>query len=158
MTLGIGFIFWLPAYIVLFLYAGFNLVYMFSDVATGRTLGIAWYGHFAGLAVGLVAARLVEKRAPTTPGGAPRGPLPPVDVQALRPLATTRRLEEMLPRIEGLTGAARDDAAFRDAWLDRFFAAAKCPRCGGAFKRQGLMARCTQCGNEVRFAGTPKKE
>ncbi|HWG92461.1 MAG TPA: rhomboid family intramembrane serine protease [Candidatus Thermoplasmatota archaeon] len=154
MTL-VYFIIWLPASIVLLIYSGFNIAYALGDYfATERGIrtGIAWYGHFAGLAVGLLAGLILERRRPAdAPSGG--GPPAPVDIAKLEPLATTPDLRDMLTKIEGLQGATRDDAAFREAWLDRFFRRARCPQSGDPLTRKGQTAECVKCGYRVDFSG-----
>lgn len=152
---GFFFILWLPAFVVLFAFVAFNLVYMLSDLRAGAG-SIAWYGHFAGLAVGLAAAFVLERRGVTfasAPAGGGRAP----DVEKLRPLATTPDMTASLGRIEGMKGTTQDDATFRDLWLDRFFDKARCPRCQGALVRKGLTAE-SPCGYRLDFAQPKRKK
>lgn len=131
----------LPAFVVLLLYLGFNLVYMIGDVVlpTGQT--VAWWGHFAGFLVGLPFAY----RLPADdPSGAPRGAKGLPDPDRLAPLATTPELRRLLDRARQFTPDARTqhDATFALAWIDRFLAEARCPSCGREMRRDGLTASC----------------
>jgi len=151
---GFFFILWLPAIAVLFLFVGFNLVYMLSDLTRGGALNIAWYGHFAGLAVGLLAAVAIERTNPQA-ARAFGGPSLP-DVEKLRPLARTADMNAALDKMATMRGTTPDDATFREAWLDRFFAKAVCPRCGGPLARKGMQAGCGKCGWSLDFKA-PRK-
>lgn len=139
------FFFQMPARVVLLIYLLFNVVYMFGSS------GIAWWGHFAGILVGLAFARRLPEM--DTHIGAPTpGRMP--DAAKLEPLATTPTLKRILERIRQFTPetVTRDDARFADAWLDEFFHRATCPTCGKGFKRSGLKATCESGETTVAFA------
>lgn len=138
----------LPASIVLLMYLGFNIVYMFTSAG-----GIAWWGHFAGVMVGLAwAARLPEHEALAIYSTEGAKGLP--DPKKLEPLATTPQLRGVLEKIRQFTpeNRTRDDLAYADAWLGRFFAKATCPACGKGFVRKGLSATCESGETTVDFA------
>lgn len=146
MTTGF-FILWLPAFFVLLLYLLFNVAYLLGDWL-GRPGSIAWWGHFAGFLVGLAFAATLPK---VEPSGTPTGTRGLPDAGKLEPLATTPELRELLGKVRQFTPEARtrDDARFAEAWLDRFFQKAACPKCGQRFTRKGLTATCG--GGETRI-------
>lgn len=146
------FIFWLQSSIVLLIYLGFNVAYMWGDYLRGASGGIGWWGHFAGFFLGLAVARLLPE-APAGVAVAPKGStkgLP--DAQKLAPLATTPELKRILERLEQFTPDARTmhDTTFTDAWLEKFFAKATCPN-GHAFDRAGMRAKCTGGETAIEF-------
>jgi hypothetical protein len=98
--------------------------------------GIAWEAHVAGIAFGFAAAPAVM-RLPI-PGRRRAGKAPPID--GVRDLATTPELRSILDE------AARADLPeTRDAWMQKFVASARCPRCGGPLRmRFGRLA--SPCG------------
>lgn len=136
------FIVWLPAFVVLLIDLGMNLAFMFASTS------VAWWGHFAGFLVGLAWAYKLEK-APAT-RRVERG----IDLAALGPLATTNQLKDALERLRQFEGGAKtvDDAQFAEAWLDRFFERATCPKCGSRLHREGLQAGCERGDYRVEFA------
>ena len=146
---GIFFILRLPAFLVLLIFLGFNLVYLLSD-ATGGFTGIAWWGHFAGFLVGLPFAYTLPATHETVPTGT-RG-LP--DASKLEPLATTPELRQILEKVRQFNPETRTshDAEFATAWLDRFFEKARCTQCGAPFTRKGLRATCANGETTVEFA------
>lgn len=138
----IFFIIWLPAFVVLLIHLGLNLMYMLQGGG-----GIAWWGHFAGYLVGLPFAYTLKERAAVE--GAPKH-LP--DVDALRPLATTPELKDTLQKLEQFRKPEfKEDTAFADAWVDRFFNRARCPECGDDLTREGFEARCDRGHYELNF-------
>jgi membrane associated rhomboid family serine protease len=142
----------LQASIVLLIYLGFNLAYFLADFTAGTRGGIAWWGHFAGFAVGLAwASRLpavahADIPLPGTTQGLP-------DAEKLAPLATTPELKRLLDRVRQFTPEARTshDSAFALGWVDKFLEKATCPD-GHAFSRQGLSATCEGGETRVDFA------
>lgn len=143
----------MPAFAVLLIYLGFNLVYMLSD-ALGGAGTIAWWGHFAGFLVGLVYAYRLPKDLPPGSLEKPTGTLP--DPEKLAPLATTPELRRLLDRVRQFTPEQRthDDVRFSLAWVDRFFEKATCPTCGRPFKRDGMKATCASGETTVEFGRT----
>jgi membrane associated rhomboid family serine protease len=140
----------LPAFAVLLIFLGFNLVYALSDALGGGT-GIAWWGHFAGFLVGLAFAYTLPRVDPRfVQVGSARG-MP--DAEKLAPYATTPRSRRVLEEIRKFGGAAqtRDDRVLADAWIDRFFQASTCPQ-GHAWVRNGLSATCDAGETRVDFA------
>jgi len=98
--------------------------------------GIAWQAHAAAIAFGFAAAPAVM-RVPTS--GRRRAAKPP-PIDGVRDLATTPELRNILEE------AARADLPeTRDAWMEKFVASARCPRCGGPLRmRFGRLA--SPCG------------
>jgi membrane associated rhomboid family serine protease len=147
------FLFWLPSFVVLLIYLGFNVAYMAGDYASGTSGGIGWWGHFAGFLLGLgLAARLPE--VPVGAGAAiPKGAKGLPDPEKLAPLATSPDLKRILDRIRQFTPDARTqhDSTFTDAWLEKFFEKATCDR-GHAFVRDGMTATCAGGETTVEFA------
>ncbi len=138
---------WLPSFVVLLIYLAFNIVYIVSAT------NIAWYGHFAGFIVGLIAAPRLPKRR-----GKIRGR---VDVDKLEPLALDRTGTDILERLRVIRGETEDDGAFQEAWLDRFFKHAPCPNCGRDLARDGFTVSCPNEDYELAFAlaaGTKDKQ
>lgn len=140
---------WMPAFGVLLVYLGFNLVYMFSNT------GIAWWGHFAGFLVGLAFAYTLPHPATTrgsaaAPGKPSARGLP--DADKLAPFAVTPDTRRILERIRQFTPETRtsDDVTYANAWLDQFFQKATCPS-GHAFTRDGLTATCEGGETTVDF-------
>lgn len=131
---------WLPAFLALMLHLAINLAIMVS----GST-GIAWYGHFGGFLLGIAAAVVFK---PSVARDVSTRKLP--DPSKLEPLATTPALKDILERLRQTTGTARDDPAFAEAWLDRFFAKARCPA-GHTMEREGLSARCAAGEYQIAF-------
>ena len=96
--------------------------------------GIAWEAHVGGIAFGFAAAPAVM-RLPTPGRRAAR--LRPIE--GLRDLATTPELQRILEEAE-----RADLPETRDAWIEKFVAGARCPRCGGPLQRRfgGLRSTC----------------
>ncbi len=103
--------------------------------------GIAWQAHVAGIAFGFAAAPAVM-RLPM-PGRRRAVKAPRLD--GLRDLATTPELRAILEE------AARADLPeTRDAWIEKFVASARCPRCGGPLRmRFGRLS--SACGWRLRL-------
>lgn len=93
--------------------------------ALGPT-GIAWEAHVGGLLFGLAVAPFAQAL-----GGRRRAPATPPSYESLRDLATTRELEEILREMK-----AADLPEVREAWLEKFVRAARCPECGGTLRRR----------------------
>ena len=97
--------------------------------------GVAWEGHVGGLLFGFAAAPVVM-----------RLPLRGDRKLRLRPLAGPRDLATTPALVELLEQAERADLPeTRDAWVEKFVAAAPCPRCGGPLKRR-LRRLTSPCG------------
>jgi membrane associated rhomboid family serine protease len=143
----------MPAFAVLLVFLGFNLVYALSD-SLGAGTGIAWWGHFAGFLVGMAFAYTLPRTDPRFAMG--RRALP--DAEKLAPLATTPETKRILERIRQFGGEARtkDDAALADAWVDRFFQKATCPE-GHKLTRRGMGAACSGGETTVDFSRAPAK-
>ena len=88
--------------------------------------GIAWEAHVGGIAFGFGAAPAVM-RLPSPGRRAVR--LRPIE--GLRDLATTPELQRILEEAE-----RADLPETRDAWIEKFVAGARCPRCGGSLRRR----------------------
>lgn len=130
----------LPVWVMALLYTLMNVAYAFSPGS-----GIAWYGHFAGMAIGIAAGAWFVKVLPQATTLKPA----PIDADRLAPLATTTRLKGFLERYRAIKGETPDDAHYREAWLDRFMAAAACPVCGATgLTATGGGARCAN-GHEA---------
>lgn len=146
------FVVWLQASVVLLIYLGFNVAYFLADFAGGTRGGIAWWGHFAGFAAGLLfAARLPAVASGGVPAaGSARG-LP--DAEKLAPLATTPELKRILERVRQFTPDARTahDDVFALEWVDKLLDKARCAE-GHAFSRDGLTATCAGGETRVEFA------
>lgn len=137
------FLFQAPAFVVLLVYMGFNFVYMFTSSG-----GVAWWGHFAGILLGVAfAARLPREDADLHTG---KGALP--DPAKLEPFATTPQTRRILERIRQFsTGPQmKDDATYAQAWLDQFFHKATCAN-GHRFTRTGMRATCEGGETTVEF-------
>jgi len=123
----------LPAVPVIWVVLGYLL---FSFVMTvGPQAGVANEAHIGGLAFGFAAAPLIMrieiKRA---------AKLASFDASVLEPIATTRELRQVLEELK-----AADVSEVRSAWLDKFAAKAKCPRCGGPVRLRWRSLR-SACG------------
>lgn len=110
----------MPVWIMALIYGAINVAYALSPGS-----GVAWWGHFGGLALGIAAGAWFVKKAPQM-----RVERVAVDADRLAPLATTRKLQGTLERYRALKGETPDDAEYRKAWLDRFLRDAACPVCG----------------------------
>jgi len=128
----------LPAVPVLWVVVGY-LLFSFVMTAAGPT-GIANEAHLGGIAFGFAVAPLVMrievKRA---------AKLATFDASVLDSLATTRELREVLDELK-----AADVPEVRSAWLDKFAANAKCPRCTGPVRLRGRSLR-SACGWRQRL-------
>lgn len=102
--------------------------------------GIAWQAHVIAMIFGFVAAPLVM-RIPS----ARQRPLKRMSFPAWEAFATTPELRALLEEAEHA-----DIAEIRDAWLEKFVAAMKCPRCGGPVRmRFGRLT--SSCGWKGRL-------
>lgn len=126
------FIFWFPAWGAALFFTALNAAYALAPVR-----GVAWYAHFAGMALGIAAGAFLVKRVPQ-----PDAPLRDrLDPASLRPLATTRRGEQFLERYAAVKGETPDDRTWAEAWLEKFLAEAQCPTCGakGLARKDGTV-------------------
>jgi hypothetical protein len=85
---------------------------------------IAWQAHVVAMIFGFVTAPLVMR----IPYGRQR-PLKRMSFTEWQALATTPELRAILEEAE-----RADIPEIRDAWLEKFVRAMKCPRCGGPVK------------------------
>src|SRR2546427_4220264 len=88
-------------------------------------LGIGWEAHVGALIFGFAASPLFM-RLPVRGG---RGRLIPV--KAIQDLAATPELQRILREAE-----RADLPETREAWIESFVRAARCPRCGGLLKHR----------------------
>ncbi|HWM52313.1 MAG TPA: rhomboid family intramembrane serine protease [Thermoplasmata archaeon] len=88
-------------------------------------LGIAWEAHVGALIFGFAAAPMFM-RLPLRGGRARLIP-----VRAIQDLATTPELERILKEAE-----RADLPETREAWIESFVRAARCPRCAGPLRRR----------------------
>ncbi len=106
----------------------------------GVLSGIAWQAHVIGAAFGFAAAPLVMR----IPSKRLR-PLKKISFASWRSLATTPELRGILEEAE-----RADLPEIREAWLEKFVAAMRCPQCGGPVKRS--FGRLTSpCGWKARM-------
>lgn len=124
----------LPTVPVIWVALGF-LLFSFLLVV-GSPGAVAHEAHLGGIAFGFTAAapimRLAEPRAAKAPPG--------IEASRLEPLATTRELRQILDELR-----AADVPEVRAAWLEKFAANARCPRCGGPLRlRRATLA--SPCG------------
>lgn len=123
----------IPAVPVLYIVIGFLLIQMLF--ALSPTGNIAWEAHAAAIAFGFALAPAVQ-RIPLR--GARTRKLR--SVGALRDLATTPELQAIFEEAE-----RADLAETRDAWIEKFVRAARCPQCGRPLRRR--FGRLTsECG------------
>lgn len=135
------FVFWMPAFTVLLLHLAFNVVYFL-----GQT-NIAWWGHLAGFFVGLAVAPALHKHLPAR--RVPRAFA--LDLEALRPLATTGVQRSALRELERLQQPQTpDDRAMAEAWWERFVAHAHCPVCRQKLEERDGELVCPQQDYQVR--------
>jgi membrane associated rhomboid family serine protease len=113
------------------------VLFLALELVLGTLLrgGIAWEGHAAALIFGFAAAPAIR-----------RLPLPGRRTPHLRSLAGWRDLATTPELARILEEAERADLAeTREAWVTKFAAAARCPRCGGPLRlRFGRLA--SDCG------------
>ncbi len=107
---------------------------------------VAWQAHVIAIVFGFAGAPLVL-RVPSRAGKSSRLP----SVGGLPALATTPELTRILTEAE-----ASDLPEVRQAWIEKFVATARCPRCGGALRlRHGrLSSPCGwrgRCGSACRL-------
>ncbi len=86
---------------------------------------VAWEAHVIAMAFGLAAAPLVMR----IPVGRAK-PLRKMSFESLRALATTPELRAILEEVE-----KADIPEIRDAWVEKFVRAMRCPNCGGPVKK-----------------------
>jgi len=106
----------------------------------GPLSGIAWQAHVVAMIFGFACAPLVMR----IPSGRQR-PLKKVSFASWRAFATTPELQEILGEAE-----RADLPEIRDAWMEKFVRAMRCPRCGGPVRRR--FGRLTSpCGWRARL-------
>ncbi len=88
--------------------------------------GIAWEAHVVAMIFGLAIAPVVMR----IPVGRQR-PLRKMSFESMRALATTPELRSILEETE-----RADLPEIRDAWVEKFVKALRCPQCGGPVKRR----------------------
>lgn len=106
----------------------------------GPVAGIAWQAHVIGMAFGFAVAPLAMR----IPSKRLR-PLKKISFAPWRALATTPELQGILEEAE-----RADLPEIREAWLEKFVRATRCPQCGGPVKRS--FGRLTShCGWKARI-------
>lgn len=119
----------MPAIPVIDFVIGFlvlETVFSFVGGFFGPLAGIAWQAHVIAMVFGFAAAPLAMR----IPSSRHR-PLRKVSFSAWRTFATTPELRDILEE------AARADLPeIRDAWMEKFVRAMRCPRCGGPLRRR----------------------
>jgi len=106
----------------------------------GPLAGIAWQAHVVAMIFGFACAPLVMR----IPSKRQRS-LKKMSFQAWRTLATTPELRSILEEAE-----RADLPEIRDAWLEKFIRAMRCPQCGGPVKRSFGQLR-SRCGWKARL-------
>ena len=102
---------------------------------------VAWEAHVIAMVFGLAVAPLVMR----IPLGR-RRPLRKMSFEPMRALATTPELRSIVEEAE-----RADLPEIRDAWVEKFVTAMRCPRCGGPVKRR--LGRLTSpCGWRGRIS------
>ncbi len=112
-------------------------VQLFLDLMPGMGGGVAYSAHLGGFVTGLALAAVLPKAVRKDKEGT-------MDVESLRPLATTPSLQKDLELI-----ATETEPAVRQAWLEHFAKHATCPRCGSHLELKGNKLKC-KCGFEVQ--------
>ena len=133
----------LPSFRVIDVVIGFLVLETLFTVI-GSSLGplsnIAWLAHVIAMAFGFAAAPVVM-RIPSKRGR----PLKAISFASWQSLATT-------PELRGILEEAQkaDLPEIRDAWMDKFVRALRCPQCGGPVKH--TLGRLTSaCGWKERI-------
>jgi membrane associated rhomboid family serine protease len=106
--------------------------------------GTAHAAHFGGLISGIVLAAILvhgstehlKKPSERNRYGEREKP-EAVNIETLRPLATTPELQTMLAKI-----SKEDVPQVRDLWLDHFFEKARCPVCGKPLQHEERRVWC----------------
>jgi membrane associated rhomboid family serine protease len=129
-----------PTVPVVWLAIGYLLL-SFVFLAGSSGGGVAHEAHLGGIAFGFAAAPLIMR----LPAGRRRPALAAIDSTPLEVLATSRELREILEELK-----AADVPEVRTAWLEKFAANARCPRCGGPVRLRGSSLR-SSCGWRVRL-------
>ncbi len=111
---------------IVLIFVGIQFIFVFVG-------DVAWQSHLGGLAAGILLAPLVVKVRPRE--RTRRG----VSVAALRKLAVTPELKEMLRRVESETVPD-----VRDAWTEHFLSKARCPICGSPITVSRDSVRCSR--------------
>lgn len=102
---------------------------------------VAWEAHVIAMIFGLALAPLVKR----IPVGRQR-PLKAISFTSWQSLATTPELRSILEEAQ-----RADLPEIRDAWLEKFVQAMRCPQCGGPVKRS--LGRLTSpCGWKARLS------
>lgn len=102
---------------------------------------VAWQAHVIAMVFGLAVAPLAMR----IPVGR-RRTLKAISFASWRSLATTPELRSILEEAQ-----RADLPEIRDAWLEKFVKAMRCPRCGGPVKRT-LGRLSSPCGWKVRLS------
>lgn len=106
----------------------------------GPITAIAWQAHVVAMAFGFAVAPLVM-RLPSKR----KRPLKKISFATWQNLATTPELRAILEEAE-----RADLPEIRDAWMEKFVRAMRCPKCGGPVKRSfGRLS--SSCGWKARI-------
>jgi len=113
-------------------------------VVIGTQDSVAHYAHFGGLISGIVLTAVLvrgqtehlKKPIQRNPYGERVKP-DSLNLEGLRPLATTPELTSILQRVE-----KEDVSQARDMWLDHFFDKTRCPVCGKPLQHEGHRVWC----------------
>jgi hypothetical protein len=112
----------------------------FGGFIGGFLSGIAWQAHVVAMVFGFAAAPAAMR----LPVGRHR-PLRKMSFAPWRALATTPELRGILEEAE-----RADLPEIREAWLEKFVHAMKCPNCGGPVKKS-LGRLTSRCGWKTRL-------
>lgn len=133
----------LPSFRVIDVVIGFlvlETVFSYVGGLFGPLAGIAWLAHVIAMAFGFAAAPLVM-RIPSQR----RRPLRKISFASWQALATTPELRSILEEAQ-----RADLPEIREAWMEKFVRAMRCPQCGGPVKRSfGRLS--SPCGWRARM-------
>jgi membrane associated rhomboid family serine protease len=133
----------MPSFRVIDVVIGFvvlETVLSFLGGFLGPLSGIAWQAHVVAMIFGFACAPLVMR----IPSKRQR-PLKKVSFASWRALATTPDLREILDEAE-----RADLPEIRDAWMEKFVHAMRCPQCGGPVRRRSGKLT-SPCGWKARL-------
>lgn len=130
-----------PAVSVITLVIAFLVLELVLGLNPSR--GVAWQAHVGGIAFGFAVAPALM-RLPLGRARATRA-VRLSRIDGLRPLATAPDLVSILAEAE-----RADLPEIREAWIEKFVAAARCPKCGGPLRR-GLAGLSSDCGWKGRL-------